>query len=397
MGGPLGSQKLIVLLCKFKDAVGVEPHPPSFYEDLFRRGTGGINDYWIAASHGKINLDGTKVFGWRTLAQDRAEYVNSHVSRWDKIQGAIDAFPEIQVVQHSGVVAIFNGDVGDGGRSGIGVLVNLNDLNTTFLAHETGHTFGLGHSFDQSDRKLKTWSAPGEYYDDHDIMSAMHVFHHEQQRFGPSGPLLCAPLMDFLNWLDVSRVWTPPHSGSGIDTLELVSLGHPEVPGYLAARVDDSLYVEFRTNDGWDQGLPRATVLIHELSGKTVVAMTKQTASGAITGTGRWNHEWLPGETFGETSPILLDIRGGTQISVDSFNLEAKKARITIRRHAQRPIAKHGDILVGVAGGGDGILILPNGKILKVPPHSPLIRVMLAVTALAVRVKERFASDVRAS
>src|SRR6266851_1807878 len=228
MAGPLGSQKLIVLLCKFKDAENVEPHPLSFYEDLFRRGTGGINDYWLAASHGKINLDGTKVFGWRTLGQDRAEYVNSHKSRWDKIQGAIDAFPEVRFVQHSGVVAMFNSDVEDGGRSGSGVLVNFNDHNTTYLAHETGHTFGMGHSFDQSDRKLQTWSAPGEYYDNHDIMSAMNVSHFEHPRFGPSGPLLCTAFMDFLGWLDPSRVWTPPHSGSGTDTFELVSLGHPE-------------------------------------------------------------------------------------------------------------------------------------------------------------------------
>jgi len=106
MAGPLGSQKLAVLLCKFKDEQ-TEPNPPAFYDDLFRRGTGGINDYWLAASHGKINLDGTKIFGWRTLSQSRAEYVNSHKSRWDKIQGAIDAFPELHVVQRSGVVAMF--------------------------------------------------------------------------------------------------------------------------------------------------------------------------------------------------------------------------------------------------------------------------------------------------
>src|SRR2546423_1197709 len=256
MAGPLGSQKLAVLLCKFKDAEEIEPHPHAFYEDLFRRGTGGLNDYWLAASHGKINLDGTEVFGWKTLGQGREEYVASHVSRWDKIQGAIDAFPEVHAAQYSGFVAMFNSDVGDAGRAHSGVLANFNNHNTSFLAHETGHTFGLEHSYDQSDRKLKSWSAPGEYYDDHDIMSAMHAYYYEHPRFGPSGPLLCAALMDFMGWLDLSRVWTPPHSGSGRDTFELVSLGHPEVPGYLAAKADDSLYVEFRTNDGWDQGLP---------------------------------------------------------------------------------------------------------------------------------------------
>jgi len=390
MAGPIGSQKLIVLLCKFKDTPQIEPHAAAFYEDMFRRGSGGINDYWVAASHGKINLDGSKVFGWRTLAQNRTDYIASHVGRWNKIQGAIDAFPELQVVQHAGVVAIFNADVGDGGRSGPGVLVNINDDNPCLMAHETGHMFGLGHSFDQSDRKLESWSAPGEYYDNHDIMSAMNVFHYQHPQFGSSGPLLCAAFLDFMGWLEPSRIWTPPHSGSSIDTIELVSLGHTEVPGYLAARIN-SVYVEFRTNDGWDQGLPRATVLIHELTGKTVVAMTTQSESGAITGKGRWDHEWLPGTTFGAKSPVLMDIEGGTQISVDSFDLQARKALVTIRHQVARPVGKQGLTLEGIAVGGDGILILPNGQVVKVPPHSPVIRAMLAATAFAVRVKEGFA------
>ena len=383
----LGSQKLAVLLCNFKDDQ-TELNPRVLYEDLFRRGAGGLNDYWLAASQGKINLDGSEVFGWRTLDQKRAEYVASHVSRWDKIRGAIDAFPEVDPEQYFGVVAMFSSDVGDAGASrGKGVLANFGDHNTTFLAHETGHLFGMSHSFDQSDRKDATWSAPGEYFDNHDIMSAMNAYDYEHPRFGLSGPLLCAPFMDFLGWLDAGRVWTPPHSGSWGETIELVSLGHPELQGYLAAKVTDTLYVEFRTSDGWDQGLPRATVLIQELVGKNVVAMTRKTEPTFQKPKGGWDHEWLPGELFG---PTRIEVLGGLQIWIDDFDLQAKKARITVRHQAARPFAKHGQILAGVAGGGDGILILPNGKIVKVPPHSPFIRGMLAVTALAVRVKERF-------
>ena len=43
MAGPKGSQKLAVLLCKFKDTADVEPQPRSFFENLFANvGTGGL-------------------------------------------------------------------------------------------------------------------------------------------------------------------------------------------------------------------------------------------------------------------------------------------------------------------------------------------------------------------
>ena len=68
--GLKGSQRIAVLLCKFADAVRVEPQPRSYYEDLVaKRGTGGLNDYWRAASLGSIDLDGSQVFGWEPWAR----------------------------------------------------------------------------------------------------------------------------------------------------------------------------------------------------------------------------------------------------------------------------------------------------------------------------------------
>ena len=81
-------------------------------------------------------------------------------------------------------------------------------VNVTFLAHETGHVFGLQHSFDQSNRKDATWSAPGEYYDKHDIMSAMNTYSASNEKFGKYGPLLCTPNLDSMGWLPPSRVWS---------------------------------------------------------------------------------------------------------------------------------------------------------------------------------------------
>src|SRR5258708_1365896 len=166
-----GSQPLAVFLCEFYDTAGTEPQPADFFRQMFAaRGVSGLNDWWIAASLGAINLDGSQVFGWRTLKSSKAAFLAAHPGRWDKISGGAAAFPEVDVTKFAGVVTIFNVDVGDAGTQN-GVLGSATAMSPTFFGHETGHVFGLQHSFDQSTRKAATWSAPGEYFDRQDIMS----------------------------------------------------------------------------------------------------------------------------------------------------------------------------------------------------------------------------------
>ena len=84
---PTGTQRFAVLCCKFSDSPA-EPRPSTFLRDLIAvRGTGGLNDYWIAASLGNINLDGTDVYDWTPLGVTLAEFVASRPSRHDKIAG----------------------------------------------------------------------------------------------------------------------------------------------------------------------------------------------------------------------------------------------------------------------------------------------------------------------
>ncbi len=81
-----GSQKFAVLPCKFNDTRDIEPQLYSYFKDLFvNRGAGGLNDYWIDASLGNINLDGTKVFDWKILIENISNLLDSRPSRWDKI------------------------------------------------------------------------------------------------------------------------------------------------------------------------------------------------------------------------------------------------------------------------------------------------------------------------
>ena len=368
-----GSQKLAVLLCKFRDFSETEPEDVNYFRELFvNRGTGGLNDFWVDASLGSINLDGSEVFGWRTLEQTQAEYISAHPDRAGKIQGAVDAF-SIDRSRYAGIVALFNVSPGDSGAAG-GVLGGPGNYNPTFLAHETGHLFGLNHSFDQSTRKTATWSAPGEYYDMHDIMSAMNVHSHFHPRFAQRGPLLCAANLDAMGWLPASRTWVEPISDSFTQCLDLVPLGHPEIPGYLAARVGN-YYVEFRMNDRWDAGIPRPTILIHRMQGTNAVVMASDATN--------WVNDWQSGQSFGP-SQVEMAIRGGIRIQVDSIDDANMKARLCITRQAGRNDAES-VLFLGSIVVGDGWVLLRD-VLYRVPPKGgPLHEIVDQIVQIGAR------------
>ncbi|NEI19782.1 hypothetical protein GUK30_10190 [Rhizobium leguminosarum] len=363
---PTGSQKLAVLLCKFSDTEDIDPQPVDYFTDLFvKRGTGGLNDYWADASLGSINLDGTEVFGWKTSEQNKNDYLSNKPDRWSKIQGAIDFFG-IDASKFDGVVALYNVSVGDGGRSHGGVLGGPDDYNVTFLGHETGHLFGLAHSYDQSTRKRATWSAPGEYWDKYDIMSAMNVFHFDHPRFQQSGPLLCAPNLDRMGWLPRSRVWTEDVHGSFSECVDLVPLGHPEIPGYLAAQIG-SLWIELRVPDRWDAGLPsRASVLIHTMMGSNAKIMASDKT--------HWTEDWQAGQIFGPP-PLEMAIAGGTRVEIASIDSANMRARVCITHQAGRD-DKEGVVFVGSYAIGDGWILLKD-VLFRIPPKGGPLRELL--------------------
>jgi hypothetical protein len=72
-----------IILCKYQDN-DTEPYPWQRFEDLFTStGAGKLNmvDYFAEMSHGRLDLTGSKVFGWHTLPKTRAEYVGSGVNQ----------------------------------------------------------------------------------------------------------------------------------------------------------------------------------------------------------------------------------------------------------------------------------------------------------------------------
>jgi hypothetical protein len=135
-------------------------------------------------------------------------------------------------------------------------------IDLTFVAHETGHGYGLEHS----------WSAnpDTEYGDPWDIMSAMRVRGFSDPPFGGAGPGLNAPKLHKMGWLPNECVATL-YAGQSILgglTVRLAALERPEVSGVLMARVvagNRIFTVEYRQPLGWDQGIGSDMVLIHEL------------------------------------------------------------------------------------------------------------------------------------
>ncbi len=178
-----------------------------------------------------------------------------------------------------------------------------------------------------------------------------------------------------MGWLPSSRLYSPSNSNSS-QTFEfdLVSLSHPEILGYLAGKIGDA-YIEFRINERWDAGIRRPKVLIHILSGVNSVAMASDPKN--------WVNEWQPGQVFGPSEQELA-IRGGIRIIIESFDLQAKKARILVQQSAKRlDRVGPGLTLGGVTSGGDGLIILPSGKIIRFPPNSPLLTLLYNISMIA--------------
>lgn len=142
------------------------------------------------------------------------------------------------------------------------VVLTYANFDDSFNAHETGHCFGLGHS----------WSAnpDTEYGDRWDIMSALNVNDFDNRSdFTPAGPGLNAPTLYRMGWLPEDRIvkYNAANTTAPL-SVNLLALNRPEEQGTLMVLIQspNHLYtVEFRRPSGWDTGIPRDAVLIHEL------------------------------------------------------------------------------------------------------------------------------------
>ncbi|AKJ06054.1 Hypothetical protein AA314_07680 [Archangium gephyra] len=265
----------LLLKCKFSD-IATTPQTDQFYRDLMYS---ALVPYWREVSYGSWDLSGSTVKdGWYTMSITNAAWSQSTVSRWDRVGYCMNAYGG-STAGYVNVIGLVNGE-GDAGNHGGRVLATPNSSNSTFLAHETGHTFGWwDHSFDDTTRKNSDWSAPGEYFDYWDIMSAMAVYGFSHPQGVLAGPEMNAPYRTKQSFIPAHRqTRLVPATSYQTWRSNIAALNRPEANGPLMVRIgnDDANYytIEYRMPSGWDQGIPRATVLVHRVTNGISVLIT---------------------------------------------------------------------------------------------------------------------------
>lgn len=339
-----------VVMCKFADLPNVEPQNAQYFQNFVTEAganQGGLFDYWRDMSYGTLDLTGSKVFGWFTMTHTRQWYLDEGKTediRLPVIQDCLNAAESsVTFSPYWGVLVVLNASLVSGAAAIGRIPFTLNGVtqmygavvldplawNVTFAAHEMGHAYGLQHSFDTSGRICSLGAAPGEYCDSWDIMSALDVWSYPGQ-FGSSGcpqsgngcisgPGLNAAYRYELGWIPPSAIYT--FTGNQPAIITLAALDHPEESVYrmviipLSDNPKHYLTVEFRTKDGWNRGIPRDTVLIHEVK--------PDGRSFLIVDDG--GPERQPGQTYQDTT---YNIR----ITVESIDSTSSTAIITIQR-----------------------------------------------------------------
>jgi hypothetical protein len=268
-----------IVLCQFNDRPAV-PQPPDFYVDLYtRNGLGGLCDYWREVSGNALDLTGSQVFGWFTMAHASTELNNLHFpgDRWKLVQWGIDAAHAngIDLTPFKQVLTVHNYGI-DHGFAGNGVIIAQSDpalCEFGFISHEMGHGFGFPHSFSANPDM--------EYGDGWDVMSfATTTFQFPIAFRGAQGAAtvgLNARNRDALGSVPQRRMWIP-NSWDFSEEISLDPLNQPPVGnhGFLVAKIvpnstrprrpnNSSFTIECRRKANWDCNIPNDTVLIHEI------------------------------------------------------------------------------------------------------------------------------------
>lgn len=214
-----------IILCRFKN----EPADPAregpieqFYRGAFTKGTGGLVEFWRDASLGKLDVSGSRVFGWIEVDLERSKAnVGSGQNRSTLVDTAIaaarrDGHDPITGFHSQLSVYIENWSMSgappgadwshptwgqfwiDGSADGRGK-VSLTPPHTgNIVAHEMGHSFGMDHDLGAD--------LVGHYMDPCCIMSQNNAF--IQQPWNVAfGPAICTSHLSLHGWMYPRRLY----------------------------------------------------------------------------------------------------------------------------------------------------------------------------------------------
>ena len=313
-----GSQPYATLLCKFADAA-IEPLTPAYFDSLMFDGPESLDQYWRRVSYGKIDLVGSKAFGWFAMPYAREAYRGAAPDSADLEALARDcaaaADPRVDFRPFTGINLVFNkcihrprgGEMalmldGERRRFRITWLCPGASASHQILAHEMGHSFGLTHSEDaEGDEYGNTW----------DVMSVA-AYCATDSGFGYLAQEPIAINKDLLGWIPVDRKFRSPGGEA-----RTIVLNGPAAQGngYLLAEIPlgrGRMYtVEARLRAGFDYALPASGVLVHEVDyrrpNKAQLVSPARSAAGDLAALfGGWG-----------VGSVFFDEASGVSVSVD--------------------------------------------------------------------------------
>lgn len=377
---PVRNTPWAIILVKFSDDPKADPDR-EIYEKLFTdagKDTNNMPAFFSDMSHGSIDMSGSEVFGWYTLNIKRQAYVGNKYGNESPPAGEVDRWGLLEAGKSAAIAA--NGNVSNfsgfvvsaygrtdlcGFTGNMAALCDQYTLQPSLMGQEMGHGYGLMHA--------RRDGSPDDYQDPWDIMStaAWPDWQQPDADYTSIGPGLNAQNMRFLKWLDDSRTWTT--SGKFDITVKLRPLHWLELQGFIAAEVGPYL-VEFRVPERWDAGTEKACVLIHRFTDGHSYLMAADDGSISLTQGSVFTRESI---FEGRPRVEVIDINGETRTATVRLQYNTPAQFIDV------PNSPVGTLFGGITVGGGGLIITPDGRIIRVGPRSPFFTLFNETAKLA--------------